>query len=75
VTPCTSPGCIMASYSRGLCAGHYQQQRRGGAIKPLRVVAEGRISVRLSAQAMKRLGKRPGVKAREVIEAWAEGVQ
>lgn len=35
--PCSFPGCDnRARYRDGLCSGHYQQQHRGGPLRPLR---------------------------------------
>ena len=33
---CSFPGCGRLVQARGLCAGHYQQQRRGQVLRPLR---------------------------------------
>ena len=32
---CTTPGCDKPNYSRGLCAGHRMQVRRGQELRPL----------------------------------------
>jgi hypothetical protein len=36
--PCSFPGCIKPSRKLGLCVGHYEQQRSGRALRPLRSV-------------------------------------
>ena len=78
---CRSDGCErvsdVAGSGSGLCATHYQQQRRHGETSPIREAepAAARIGVRLSATALSALGPRPAARAREVIEEWANGQQ
>ena len=71
MTACTFPGCGRPQSTGGLCAGHDSQRRRTGSLKPIRVPAAGRVTVRLSTRAMKALGGNPTTRAQEVIEAWA----
>jgi hypothetical protein len=36
VKVCTFEGCVRPHNAAGLCSGHYGQQRRGQALRPLR---------------------------------------
>ena len=38
---CTFDGCVKKHYAKGLCDGHYQQQRRGEQLRPLQ--QKGRV--------------------------------
>jgi len=40
-SPCAFPGCSNDAVARGLCHGHYQQQRRGLDLRPLRAYSQG----------------------------------
>jgi hypothetical protein len=40
-TACAFTGCDRPVQGRGLCTGHYQQQKRGAALTPLRKIARG----------------------------------
>lgn len=74
--PCRFPGCERPCYARDLCAPHYQQERAGRPLKPLRgpVSAAGflRVSLRVSPRLREALGEHPSLKARAILEAWAK---
>jgi hypothetical protein len=40
-TACAFTGCDRPVQGRGLCTGHYQQQKRGAVLTPLRKIARG----------------------------------
>lgn len=45
---CSFEGCTRDHYLGGYCAGHYQQSRRGGPLKPLRTARGGGTRVNVS---------------------------
>ena len=71
---CTFSGCGRPLKALGLCTGHHRQHLRGLELRSLRtgpalVLLPG---VRVSPDCAAALGERAGLKAREVLEAWAK---
>ncbi len=68
---CRFKGCGRPDVARGLCAGHYQQQRRGAALTPLREgPAKVKISMRVSPECAAAFAEDPAA-GRAALEAWA----
>lgn len=68
---CKGPKCTRDVYSRNLCQSHYQQQRRGVDLAPLRLdPARVRLSVRVSEAAYK-AAREDYDGAVEALEKWA----
>jgi len=80
---CAGPDCPREAVRQGLCQGHYEQRRRAPD-RPLRALRGprgalgderlARLSLRVPPRVLARLGEPPGVRARTVLEAWADGV-
>jgi hypothetical protein len=74
---CSFPDCSRvadtAGCGSGLCATHYQQQRRHGETASIRAPADHRLGVRDSAATFKRLRSvgAAATVARRVLEEWA----
>lgn len=72
---CTAGDCDRPVYADGRCEPHYRRAKRGSTsaapvktrgTEPLRS-----LSLRVPARVHRALGKRPGARAREVLERWA----
>ena len=68
---CTYPGCDRGAAASGLCSGHYQQQRRGRALSPLR----GRHGQREASPLVRIRGLRVSPACAVLVEADPEGAR
>ncbi len=78
MSTCSFLGCGREACAKGLCASHYLQQLRGRPLTEIRERSgpgEGmrRYSLRLRESTWRALGKRPGIKLRELAEKHANG--
>jgi len=73
---CCGPACSRGVRADGLCATHYQQQRRGCALRPIggngpRVRLPGVLVSPACAAALEKTGPTTYAAVRAVLEWWA----